>query len=169
MGIGDEDGGQDVEDLESVVKENCGSRDFGVVLHISCDTFLCMSVHHNNKQHNGGSMLLLREFRCYLVWILPSEQKAQERRKFPERVLPLLWERLHVKTCFTLLSCPTSIPRICKNLPLKLGPYIRTRNLDVRKSSRDSVRSGTIQANFLPPLVSYPLTLNPGTAFCAFF
>ena len=46
-----------MNDLESAVKRTSGQGSLTLYLHISCDTFLCMSVHYNNKQHNGGFQL----------------------------------------------------------------------------------------------------------------
>jgi hypothetical protein len=46
-----------VNDLESVVKKAADRGSLTLYLHISCNTFLCMSVHHNNKRHNGGLQL----------------------------------------------------------------------------------------------------------------
>jgi len=56
-----------VNDLESV--ERTTDQGSYVVLHISCDTFLCMSVHHNNKRHNGGLHAFALSF---LACVLPS-------------------------------------------------------------------------------------------------
>ena len=64
-GEGDEDEGQDVNDLESVVKRAADQGNLTLYCTYPVTTFLCMSVHHNNKQHNGGlQFVLLRE-----IWL----------------------------------------------------------------------------------------------------
>ena len=50
-----------MNDLESVVKATADQGNLTLYCTYLVTTFLCMSVHHNNKQHNGGLQLLCLE------------------------------------------------------------------------------------------------------------
>jgi hypothetical protein len=59
----DEDERQDLNELESVVQRTTDQESSTLYCAYPVRTFLCMSVHHNNKQHNGGLQLFCLKHR----------------------------------------------------------------------------------------------------------
>jgi hypothetical protein len=75
----DEDERQDLNDLESVVQRTTDHESSTLYCTYPVRTFLSMSVHHNNKQHNCGLQLfcLKRHYVSLLRLRLPKSNGSK--------------------------------------------------------------------------------------------
>ena len=75
---------QDLNELESVGKRTTDQGSLTLYCTYPAITFLCMTVHHNNKQHNGGLQLfyLICRYRSLLILCLCRSLTGSEGEMF---------------------------------------------------------------------------------------